>query len=56
MQYMKEVHQKVIDTLHPYNNYSKKSFYKVFVIQKSDALLMDEQSMNFFEHQLRILP
>ena len=53
--FMKEVHQTVIDTLHPHN-YLNENIYHVFVTQKADALLMDEQSMKFFEQQLNITP
>ena len=53
--FLKEVHQTVIDTLHPHN-YLNENIYHVFVTQKADALLMDEQSMKFFEQQLNITP
>ena len=47
-EFLKEKHQMVIDTLHPHN-YLNENIYHVFVTQKADALLMDEQSMRFFE-------
>lgn len=54
-QFLKEVHQKAVDTLHTHTNVNQ-SIYHVFVTQKADALLMDEQSMDFFEQQLNITP
>lgn len=32
------------------------NIYNIFVMQKADALLMDEQSMDFFEQQLQVSP
>ena len=44
-----------MDTLHPANNLNT-NIYHVFVTQKANALLMDENSMAFFEQQLNIRP
>lgn len=46
--FLKEVHQKVVDTLHPYSLVNLSEYF-VFVLQKANALLMDEKSMGFFD-------
>ena len=53
--YLKEVHQKVVDTFHPITRICP-DIYFVLVKQKADALLMDENSMAYFSQQLNIRP
>ena len=53
--FLRQVHQRVVDTLYPCTATSS-SIYHQFVTQKANALLMDEQSMDFFEQQLNIRP
>lgn len=46
--FMKEVHQRVVNTLYPCTS-SNLNIYHQFVTQKANALLMDESSIAFFE-------
>lgn len=46
----------MVDTLHSESMVPGSNIYHQFVTQKANALLMDEQSMRFFESELNILP
>ena len=45
-----------MDSLHSESMVPGSNIYHQFVTQKANALLMDEQSMRFFESELNILP
>ena len=53
--FLRNIHQRVVDTLHPYNMVNL-NIYHVFAMQKANSLLMDELTMDFFEQQLNIRP
>ena len=53
--FLREVHQQVVDTLHPKNRQNVEK-QDQFVMHKSDALMMDEDSMSFFANQLNRIP
>lgn len=53
--YLKEVHQKVVDTFHPVTRICPDIYFQL-VNHKANALLMDESSMAYFMQQLNIRP
>ena len=53
--YLRKVHQVVCDSFH-INSLDKPTIFDAVVKQKSEALLMDEASMNFYSVCLNINP
>lgn len=50
--FLEEVHRQVIDSIYPTQRYNK--YYKNIIEEKSNALLMDEDTMNFYHYNLNI--
>jgi len=49
-----QTHQTAIDSIFPEMRYTK--FYKNIITEKSNSLLMDEDTMNFYHYNLNIAP
>ncbi len=52
--FLEEVHRQVVDSVYPTQRYNK--YYKNIIEEKSNALLMDEDTMNFYHYNLNIQP
>ena len=46
--HLKNTHRKIIDSIHQIDIASQTSIYKEIIEQRSEALLMDEDTLNFF--------
>jgi len=50
--FFEEVHRQVVDSLYPVQKYNQ--IYKNIIEEKSNALLMDEETMNFYHYNINI--
>lgn len=49
-------HRKIVDSIHQVDAGSQVSFFKVILEEKANSLLMDEETMNFYQYNLGIYP
>jgi len=55
-QHLNETHRKIIDSIHQIEIGSQVSFFKVILEDRANALLVSEDTMNFCQYNLQILP
>ena len=53
-QFLSQVHRTGVDTVYPVQRYS--NIYKNIIEEKATALLMDEDTVNFYHYNLNIMP
>ena len=56
MMHLNGTHRRIIDSIHQTEISSQVTYYKVILEERSNALLMSEETMNFYNQNLQIIP
>mmetsp|Transcript_24004 Transcript_24004/g.36882 ORF Transcript_24004/g.36882 Transcript_24004/m.36882 type:complete len:350 (+) Transcript_24004:398-1447(+) len=54
--HLNETHRKILDSIHQIEVGSQVSYFKVILEDRANALLMSEDTMNFYQYNLQIMP
>ena len=55
-EFLKKTHQAIIDSIHPTAIGGQRDFFKNILQERADGLLFSEETMNFYQYNLRIKP
>lgn len=54
--HLQAIHRKIVDSIHPADTSAKVPIFTIILEKRANALLLTEDSLNFFQYNLKIFP